>query len=91
MIVAKKRAFILAALAILALTMIVSAAELRAGGIPVLAFRGTTADCSAVCMGNYATDRVNVTLRNLQTFFDAFGIVEGDPMYRPEDERVVIW
>lgn len=36
-------------------------------------------------------NRVNVTLRNLQTFFDAFGIVEGDPMYRPEDERVVIW
>ena len=36
-------------------------------------------------------NRVNVTLRNLQTFFDAFGIVEGDPMFRPEEERVVIW
>ena len=36
-------------------------------------------------------NRVNVTLRNLQTFFDAFGIVEGDAMFRPEDERVVIW
>lgn len=36
-------------------------------------------------------NRVNVTLRNLQTFFDAFGIEEGDPMYRPEEERVVIW
>ena len=36
-------------------------------------------------------NRVNVTLRNLQTFFDAFGIAEGDPMYRPESERVVIW
>ena len=36
-------------------------------------------------------NRVNVTLRNLQTFFDAFGIAEGDKMYRPEEERVVIW
>ena len=36
-------------------------------------------------------NRVNVTLRNLQTFFDAFGIGEGDGMYRPEEERVVIW
>ena len=36
-------------------------------------------------------NRVNVTLRNLQTFFDAFGIEEGDKMFRPEEERVVIW
>ena len=36
-------------------------------------------------------NRVNVTLRNLQTFFDAFGIKAGDAMYRPESERVVIW
>lgn len=36
-------------------------------------------------------NRVNVTLRNLQTFFDAFGIEEGDPMYRPVEERVIIW
>jgi len=36
-------------------------------------------------------NRVNVTLRNLDTFFQAFGIKEGDPMYRPESERVVIW
>lgn len=36
-------------------------------------------------------NRVNVTLRNLQTFFDAFGIKEGDPMFRPENERVIIW
>ena len=36
-------------------------------------------------------NRVNVTLRNLQSFFDAFGIKEGDKMYRPEEERVVIW
>ena len=36
-------------------------------------------------------NRVNVTLRNLQTFFDAFGIEAGDAMYRPEEERVIIW
>ena len=36
-------------------------------------------------------NRVNVTVRNLRTFFDAFGIKEGDRMFRPEDERVVIW
>lgn len=35
--------------------------------------------------------RVNVSLRNLDTFFDAFGIKEGDKMYRPEEERVIIW
>ena len=33
----------------------------------------------------------DTTLRNLETFFDAFGIREGDPMFRPESERVVIW
>ncbi|MCQ2168022.1 MAG: M13 family metallopeptidase [Bacteroidales bacterium] len=36
-------------------------------------------------------NRVNVSVRNLQTFFDAFGIKEGDRMWRPEEERVVIW
>ncbi len=35
--------------------------------------------------------RVNVTLRNLEPFFEAFGIKEGDKMFRPEEERVVIW
>ena len=38
-----------------------------------------------------AVNRVNVSLRNFQEFFDAFGIKEGDPMYRPESERVHIW
>ncbi len=37
------------------------------------------------------SNRVNVTIRNLGTFFDAFGIKEGDAMYLPEEERVVIW
>lgn len=36
-------------------------------------------------------NRVNVTLRNLAPFFEAFGITEGDQMFRPESERVVIW
>lgn len=35
--------------------------------------------------------RVNATLRNIEPFFTAFGITEGDPMFRPESERVVIW
>lgn len=36
-------------------------------------------------------NRVNVTLRNIAPFFEAFDIKEGDAMYRPEQERVVIW
>ena len=36
-------------------------------------------------------NRVNVSLRNLDAFFDAFGIKEGDKMWRPESERVTIW
>ena len=38
-----------------------------------------------------ARNRVNVSLRNFQSFFDAFDIKEGDPMFRPEEERVHIW
>ena len=36
-------------------------------------------------------NRVNVTLKNLSPFIDAFDIREGDNMFRPEGERVVIW
>ncbi len=36
-------------------------------------------------------NRVNVSLRNLAPFFEAFGIQEGDKMFLPESERVVIW
>ena len=36
-------------------------------------------------------NRVNVTLRNIAPFFEAFGITEGDAMFRPEQERIVIW
>ena len=38
-----------------------------------------------------AENRVNVSVRNFQSFFDAFDIKEGDPMFRPEEERVHIW
>jgi putative endopeptidase len=36
-------------------------------------------------------NRVNVTLRNIAPFFEAFGVKEGQKMYRPESERIVIW
>lgn len=35
--------------------------------------------------------RVNASLRNIEPFFKAFDIKEGDKMFRPESERVVIW
>ena len=36
-------------------------------------------------------NRVNATLRNIESFYEAFGITEGDAMYMPAEERVVIW
>ncbi|MCH5213587.1 MAG: M13 family metallopeptidase [Muribaculaceae bacterium] len=36
-------------------------------------------------------NRVNVALRNIAPFFEAFGIQESDPMFRTEEERVIIW
>ncbi len=36
-------------------------------------------------------NRVNVTLRNIEPFFEAFSIKEGDKMFRPVEERVIIW
>ena len=38
-----------------------------------------------------ARERVNATLRNIDEFHEAFDIKEGDPMWRPKEERVVIW
>lgn len=35
--------------------------------------------------------RVNATLKNIDPFFKAFNIKEGDPMFRPVEERVIIW
>ena len=39
-------------------------------------------------LGRY---RVNATLRNIAPFYQAFGVVEGDSMFMPEAERVIIW
>jgi putative endopeptidase len=36
-------------------------------------------------------NRVNATLRNIQSFYDAFNITENDAMYMPVEERVTIW
>ena len=36
-------------------------------------------------------NRVNATLRNIQSFYDAFGITEEDAMFMPVEERVIIW
>ena len=38
-----------------------------------------------------AENRVNITVRNFPFFFKAFDIQEGDPMWRPESERINIW
>ena len=46
----------------------------------------TTGDVHS--LGKY---RVNVSLRNITPFFEAFSIKEGDPMFRPENERLTIW
>jgi putative endopeptidase len=35
--------------------------------------------------------RVNGPLSNVETFYKAFGIKEGDPMMRPADKRAKIW
>ena len=35
--------------------------------------------------------RVNGSLRNIEPFFKAFNIKEGDKMYMPVDQRVIIW
>ncbi len=36
-------------------------------------------------------NRVNVSIKNLAPFFEAFGITEGAPMWLPESDRVIIW
>jgi predicted metalloendopeptidase len=35
--------------------------------------------------------RANGPLTNNAAFYRAFGVKEGDKMYRPADQRVVIW
>lgn len=36
-------------------------------------------------------NRVNVSLKNIEPFFESFGITEGDPMFLPAAERIIIW
>lgn len=36
-------------------------------------------------------NRVNVSLRNIEPFMKAFNVKEGDQMFRPVSERVIIW
>lgn len=36
-------------------------------------------------------NRVNVSLKNIEPFLKAFDVKEGDEMFRPESERVIIW
>lgn len=36
-------------------------------------------------------NRVNVALRNIEPFLKAFDIKDGDKMFRPEEERIIIW
>ncbi|MCH5236556.1 MAG: M13 family metallopeptidase [Muribaculaceae bacterium] len=38
-----------------------------------------------------AKNRVNVTLKNIDSFFEAFNIEKGDEMFRPKEDRIVIW
>lgn len=35
--------------------------------------------------------RINGPMSNLKSFYDAFGVKEGDKLFRPENERVKIW
>ncbi len=36
-------------------------------------------------------NRVNVTLRNITPFFEAFSITEDQPLYRAPEDQIVIW
>ena len=49
-------------------------------------FQQTKSDPHSI--GRY---RVNATLRNIDTFFDAFGIKEGDKMWLDPADRAIIW
>ena len=35
--------------------------------------------------------RCNQIVKNLPAFYNAFGVIEGDPLWLPESERVRIW
>ena len=58
----KRRILSLAALLLIVLSVTAQAAETRMGGNPVLAFDGTTAQCTATCYGRSSSDKVTATL-----------------------------
>ena len=58
----KKRLLGLIIVGVLILGMSAQAVNPRAGGMPLLSFSGTTANCSVTCRGDNATDRIYVTL-----------------------------
>ena len=35
--------------------------------------------------------RVNATLKNIDKFYEAFGVKEGDDMFIPKEQRINIW
>ena len=35
--------------------------------------------------------RANGSVANIDAFYDAFGVKEGDKLYKPKDERIRIW
>lgn len=59
----KKHIFPLVLICILSLGIVAKAQETRTSYfVPTLTFSGTTAECSAICVGNKSTDRVTATL-----------------------------
>lgn len=78
----KRRILLIAAVALLILSMSAQAVESRvAGGVPDLCFNGTTAKCSVTCKGEYPTDDVSVKLTLYQgnTFVQSWS---GSGIYR---------
>lgn len=69
----KRRILSLAALLLIVLSVTAQAAETRMGGNPVLAFDGTTAQCTATCYGRSSSDKVTATLT----------LYRGTPMWSP--------
>jgi len=59
-------------------------------GLPglIIDIYGSTAVIQAHSLGMY---RVNQTLRNIDAFFKAFGIKEGDKMYLAPEDRILVW
>lgn len=73
----KRRILSLAALLLIVLSVTAQAAETRMGGNPVLAFDGTTAQCTATCYGRSSSDKVTATLT----------LYQGGPMWNPGARR----